>query len=84
LNVAILIRDVFDMAAALRDAKLSRAILEQALTYLGAVGEAEVRTPYATLLIWPASAIGAGPPNENDIKGFFALERILALFLTLP
>jgi hypothetical protein len=80
LNLAILIRDVIDLKAALRDAKLTRAILERTLTYRQETDTAEVRTPYAPIIIFPET--GLGSLNADALKAIFASERILALFTT--
>jgi len=81
LKVAILIRDALDLAGALRDAKLARTAAERALTFQREVGPAEVRTPYAPLVIFPEAALAA-PFTADNVRAFFARERILALFVT--
>ena len=82
LNVAILIRDVIDVAATLRDAKLARFSLEQALAYQREVDVAEVLTPYAPLVIFPQTALSGLPFSANALQTFFDTERILVLFFT--
>ena len=82
LELAILVRDTIDVAAALRDAKLTTALLERALTYHPEVAEAEVRTPLAPVLVFPDDALPAGV-GAGDLEAFFAGEGVLAL-LTPP
>lgn len=81
LHVAFLIRETLDVAAALRDAKLARAAAERALIYHRELDVAEVRSPYAPVVIFPESAVAA-PFTAGSLQTFFALERILALFVT--
>jgi hypothetical protein len=82
LNLVVLIRDTIDVAAALRDVKLAQNILKRALTYRREVDEAEVRTPYAPLIIFPESALTDLPFSADDLQSLFAAERILVLFVT--
>jgi hypothetical protein len=82
LNIAILIRETIDVAALLRDAKLAQATLECTLIYRQEIDTAEVRTPYAPLVICPEAALGSAPFDRNTLQTFFAGERILALFMT--
>ncbi len=82
LELAILVRDTIDAAAALRDAKLTVALLEHALAYHRELGEAEVRTPLAPVLIFPDDALPAGI-GAGDLRAFYAAEGVLAL-LTPP
>jgi hypothetical protein len=81
LKLAIFIRDVLDVAAALRDAKLVRTVLERALVFHGEVEGAEVRTPYAPVLIFPAAAVPGAPLTQAALEAFFAAEGVLALFV---
>jgi hypothetical protein len=83
LHLAILLRDAIDLAGALRDAKLVRAVAERTISFRPtAVGAAEVRTPYAPVVIFPADALAATPFDETKVTAFFASERVLALFTT--
>jgi hypothetical protein len=82
LQLAILVRDTVDVAEALRDAKLTVALLEHALTFRREVLEAEVRTPLAPVLIFPDDALPAGV-TAGELQAFFASERVLVL-LTPP
>jgi len=82
LNIAILIRDVIDVAATLRDAKFARFALEQAIAYQREVDVAEVQTPYAPLIIFSQAALTGLPFTTNALQTFFAAEGILALFFT--
>jgi hypothetical protein len=84
LNIAVLIRDTFDLADSLRAAKLTRAMLERTLTYRGEVPTAEVRSPYAILVLFPANSVPAAGPSEAQAQAVFAAERILALFVSPP
>jgi voltage-gated potassium channel Kch len=82
LQLAILIRDTVDLAAALREAKLTLALLDHALAFPREVEEAEVRAPLAPIVIFPDNALPAGT-TAAEVKTFFAGERVLAL-LTPP
>ncbi len=80
LNLAIFIRDDIDVRAALQDIKLAQAALERTLTYHRETDAAEVRTPYAPLIIFSRDALNGF--SEDSVQNFFAKEQILALFLT--
>ena len=82
LNVAVLIRDTVDVAACLRDARLVREVAARTLPYRRTVGDAEVRTPYAPLLVLPANAVGATGFTPDDLSRFFAGQDVLVVFLT--
>jgi hypothetical protein len=79
LNIAIFIRDVIDVATTLRDAKLARHAIEQALAYQREVDVAEVQTPYAPFVIFSQAALNGLPFNASALQTFFAAEGILAL-----
>jgi hypothetical protein len=81
LNLAILIRDGLDLVRAVREAKLARAALERTLTYHDQVAEAEVRTPYAPLLIFPKSALADLAFGESDVQRLVSAEGISAVFI---
>jgi hypothetical protein len=82
LKLAVLIRDAIDIAASMRDVKLALAAVERTLSYHREVEEAEVRTPYAPVLIFPEAAIAPGTIDANELKNFFAVDRILVLLTT--
>ena len=83
LGVAILLREAIDVAATLRDAKLVREVAERTLTYhREKTGGAEVRTPYAPLVVFPEAALASVPFTRDALQTFFAAEGILALFAT--
>jgi hypothetical protein len=82
LNLAVLIRDGIDVAAWLRDARLAREVAERTVPYHREIGEAEVRTPYAPLLILPEAAVAGTGVNEADLVAFFAAQGVLAVFVT--
>jgi hypothetical protein len=82
LSVAVQIRESIDVAAALRAAKLARAVAERTVPYYRETGGAEVRTPYAPLVIFPEGALTGLPFTGEALRAFFATEGILALFLT--
>jgi hypothetical protein len=84
LKVAGLLRDALDLAAALRDAKWARLALERGLSYSLAAGAAEVRTPYAPLLIFPDTTLAPPALAAATLEAFFAREGVLAAFVTLP
>jgi len=78
LRLAFLIRDAIDVANALRDAKLTLALLERGIAFQPQVEEAEVRTPLAPVLIFPTGAVPAGVTPEQ-LKAFFAGEHVHVL-----
>lgn len=82
LNLAILIRDVIDVAETLRDVKLAQKALQRAMTYRQGFNEAEVRTPYAPLVIFPEDALASLPFEADDLRPLFATEGILVWFIT--
>jgi hypothetical protein len=82
LNVAILIRDVLDVAAALRDAKFARGAIERGLVYRREVGVTEVRTPYAPIVIFPQATLTGTPFGAGALQALFSAERVLAVFMT--
>ena len=82
LSVAVLIRESIDVAAALRAAKLTRAVVERTVTYRRETGGAEVRTPYAPVVVFPDAALAGLPFTGDALRTFFATEGIVALFLT--
>jgi len=80
LNVALSLRDTLDVAAALRSSKLVRVALEHAVTFVRETATAEVRTPYASVLVFPATALTDAPFGEEQLRRLFQTERILILF----
>lgn len=80
LRLAMLIRDTLDVASTLRDAKLARAAVESAVL-TGKPDEAEIRTPYAPVVLVPAAAAPGGPLSTSALESFFAAEGVLALFV---
>ena len=58
--------------------------MERALTFRQTVDVAEVRTPYAPLLVFPENALSGRPFTADALQGFFAKEHILTLFVTPP
>lgn len=81
LKLAILIRDTVDVASALRDAKLARTAMERALAPAPRPDAAEVRTPYAPVLLFPVTAEPDPPLTRAALESFFAAEGILTLFV---
>lgn len=81
LGVAGFIRDSIDVGGALREAKLAQATMERALTFNTTTDVAQVRTPYAPVVIFPQSALAEVPFTANALQTFFANENILALFV---
>lgn len=82
LNLAVLIRDDIDLAGCLRDARLAREAVERTLPYRREVGEAEVETPYAPVLVLPEAAVAATGSTEDALEAFFAAQEVLAVFVT--
>lgn len=80
LRLAILIRDTVDVTTTLREAKLARAAVENA-TIVEDPGEAEIRTPYAPVVLLPSAAVPGAPLTQAALESFFAAEGVLALFV---
>lgn len=83
LKLAILVRDAIDVAASMRDVKLALAALDRTLTHHHQINEAEVRIPYAPVLILPSAAVAPGTITATELRDFFGAERIVVL-LTNP
>jgi hypothetical protein len=83
LKLAILVRDAIDVAAAMRDVKLALAAVERAVPYAATAGEAEVRTPFAPVLVFPENAVTGSPFTAAQLHDFFAAEHVTVL-LTNP
>jgi hypothetical protein len=84
LDIAVLIRDSIDVAAALRDAKLARTALESTVQYKPVFEFGEVRTAYAPIVLFPASALPGVPFTADALTTLFAAEQILAIFVAPP
>lgn len=80
LRLAILIRDTLDLATALRDAKLTRSAVENAIVTKDPE-HAEIRTPYAPVLLLPSAVVPGAPLTQTALESFFAAEGVLALFV---
>ena len=80
LDLAILIRDGIDVADCLRDARLVRELAERTVPYRREVGEAEVQTPLAPVLLLPGDAVAATGFTEAELAAFFAAQDVLAVF----
>ena len=84
LNLAIFIRDSVDVTVALREVKLAQNTLKRVLAYRQEFDEAEVRTPYAPMLIFPEAALTDLPFTAEELQTLFAAERVLVLFIAPP
>lgn len=82
LRVAILIREALDVAALLREAKLLRAALEGSVAFRAEFDAAEVRSPYALLIVLPEASLAGQPWTADALGAFFAAERVVVAFLT--
>ncbi len=82
LNVAILIRDTIDVAATLHDVKLASTVTQRIVSYSKEVDVAEVLAPYASIVIFPQAALTGLPWQPVTLQNFFALEGVLAVFMT--
>jgi hypothetical protein len=81
VHLAVLLRDALDLGAALRGAKLARTAIDQTLAFRREEQEAEVRTAYAPVVIFPAASVVA-PYTVDALTKFFSTENVLALFVT--
>jgi hypothetical protein len=82
LNLAVLIRDAVDVAGCLRDARLAREAVERTVPYRREVGDTEVQTPYAPVLVLPEAAVAATGSTVGALETFFAAQEVLAVFVT--
>ncbi|MCB9107932.1 MAG: hypothetical protein H6633_27315 [Anaerolineales bacterium] len=82
LEVILLMREVIDVTEALRAVKLARTAGERVNIYRPDINTAEVRTPYAPVLIFPEAALNGLPFTAAALQTFFAAEYILSLFVT--
>jgi hypothetical protein len=82
LSVAILVRDTIDVRESLRAAKLARAILTRTASVAsGDEAELELTAPYAAVVVFPQAAVGPSGFAEADLRRFFAIEDVVALFI---
>lgn len=88
LLVCFRLEPELDIAGALRQAQLSRSLLEAERQYVEVYGEAEVRRPYAFVSLFPASAATGGvlpglSPEElrTQTRALFAAEEMAAHFV---
>ena len=82
LDVAMLLRELIDVTEALRAAKWVRQVADQRASYQRTVPNAEVRSTFAPLLIFPATALNGLPFTAETLQSFFAAEQVLTLFVT--
>ena len=82
LGIAMLVRDALDVGGVLRDAKAARSTIERTLAFTSSTDVADVRTPYAPVVIFPQASIVGPPLTADAVQGLFAGEHILALFVT--
>ena len=65
--MAILIREELDVRAIMREAKHLRAALERTIAFRKDQGPAEVRTPFALLIILPQTLLAGLPFSEDKL-----------------
>jgi len=82
LDVGILLRDTLDVTEALRTAKWVQQVADQRRAYQRELQNAEVRSTFAPLLIFPQAALNGLPFTASALQSFFAAEQILSLFVT--
>jgi len=82
LKVVILLRDVLDLAAGLREAKVARLAAERLFAVRPELKSAEARTYCAPVLVFPESSLNGLPFDANAVEAFLATERVLGIFLT--
>ncbi|SRR6266511_3868972 len=82
LGAAITIRDSLEVVEALRAAKLSRVLLERTASYRtqAGVGELEVLSPYASVVVFPQAALTGTPFTDAGLRALFAREGVVAIF----
>lgn len=79
LKLAILVRDAVDIAAALREVKLALATVERSVAYAATAGDAEVRTPFAPIVVFPENAVADSGFTVAQLRDFFEAERVTVL-----
>lgn len=83
LRVALLIRDELDVGEALRAAKLARALLRRTVAYRErAAADVELTSPYAPVVVFPATALATSRFTEPQLRALFAAERVVTVFAT--
>lgn len=82
LHLAMLIRDTLDVRMLLQEAKLARVVLERTSPYQHTPESAELRTPYASVIVCPEAVLGNAPFDAGTLRSFFGQEHVLSLFVT--
>ncbi|GAA3436243.1 hypothetical protein [Kutzneria kofuensis] len=82
LRVAVLVRDIIDIAAALRDVRLVASACQRETGYQGDSDVAEATAACAPLLVFPASAVPATGLTQAQLTDFFTRQRAVAAFTT--
>lgn len=82
LSLAVLVREAADLAAAAREMRLLAAAAEQSVTYRRELGEAEVRAPFAPVLVLPEGAVAGTGLTQEQVVEFFAKQQVLTVFET--
>ena len=78
--LALLIRDQLDLTAALRDAKLLRALARDAVAVPAPKALGEVLHPWAVAVVFPRASLVPAGPSEAAVHQLFAHEQVLSLF----
>jgi hypothetical protein len=78
LPLALLIRDDFDLTAALRAARLAAQAAERGVAYRPEVDGAVVTAPYAPVLVFPDTGLPAGL-TVGSLQTFYTSQRVVAL-----
>lgn len=81
VTLAVLVRDQLDLTAALRDAKLVRALARDVVCAPTRAAVGEVVEPYALAVVFPRAALVPQGPTEAAVHDLFAREGVLSLFV---
>jgi hypothetical protein len=82
LNIAVLVRDVVDLAEGLRAARLVRDLAERGVAYRRRTGDVDVLAGMAPVLVVPEAAVTAAGLSDDEIVGFIAGQDVLAIPFT--
>ncbi len=81
LGAAILIREELDVVAALRHAKVVRALSQSTIAFRPqTAADGELTAPYAPVVVFPRAALAASRFTEPQLTAPFAAERVVPVF----
>jgi hypothetical protein len=82
LKIAVFIRDPIDVTEALRDVKLARALMQDALAHVTDTDLGPVNAPMAPIVVFSNDALVGSTITQAAVTTAYAAEGVIALFLT--